>query len=1100
MKKIALAVSLLIGTIGFAQTYNANFLDGSILFKLKKNVQTAETLKDKPESLEKSENIGDYPLLRKSLQAFSISDFNRPVYHTGKDELQKIYRLKFSNYSEIDEIIKKLSQLEDVEYAEKEPIYKLSFVPNDPLYTGTGKWYHNLVGSEAAWDISQGSNSIKIAIVDNAVYADHVDLTTFKQWDVADNDADATPPAGGGWAHGTHCAGLATADINNSIGVASLGANCELIGVKATPDNAPNGDAIYYGFNGVAWACANGANVVSMSFGGPDASAAMQNLINSYPEVVFLAAAGNDGNTVLQYPGAYDNVICVGSVNGNNSPSSFTNYNGSTSYVDIASPGGGEFSSFGGLNSTYYNGSTGNYAAISGTSMATPFAAGLVGSMLSINPTLTPAQIENCLKTTGVPTGGSKDIGPRIDAAAALACVAATVTGDPLVQFVGSPTSIFEGQSVTFTDQSNDGGNAITDWQWSFPGGVPASFNGQTPPPVTYAAAGVYTVELTVTNSQSSQTKTRTGYINVSLEPYGEWIIQNTGFTATSTGVGHIDIVDINTAWAVAYDGTGGGANIQAFTKTTDGGNNWNVQAINIGDAASAISMISAIDDMNAWLVAYPPTGAEDQGIWKTTDGGVNWTKQPSASYSNAASFANVVHFWDANNGFCQGDPIGAGNGEFENYTTTDGGTTWNLVPGANIPNPLSGEYGYVRDIEVVGDTVWYGTNKGRLYHSTDKGYTWNVYQTPETDMGNANYSFSNGSTGVLVTGGAVWKTTDAGANWTQLTTTGSVFDAGLCYIEGTDVIFTTGQTGSSYSEDGGTTWNIIDTDQHTYCEFINPTVGWSGSFTVSAVEHGIWKWNSLNSNLDADFTATPLNVCVGDTVQFTDLTTGGNVTDWYWQFFGGTSPDVTVQNPIVYYPAAGQYSVQLTVTDSLGQTTTSKGSYITVVDAPSTPLVVGGPATVCQDSLASYGCPLVSDVFYIWQLPADWLGTSSTQNITATVGTLSGNVSVAASNVCGVSAYKSKAVTVNNCAVGINEIENGVLSIYPNPASTSLNISVDNKLLNNSINVIDVLGNVVYTNSIMSNIETINISNLAKGMYFVKIEGVDNTIKFIKE
>ncbi len=1097
--RITLLVGLLICNLAFAQTYSPDFLDGSILFKLKKSKSTVETMRESKESLVKYENFVDYPEIFKPLRNYSLAEISRPIYYTDRKELQDIYRLKFNNFEEIDEIVEVLKNLDAVEYAEKEPIYKLDFVPNDPLYSGTGKWYHDLVGSEAAWDISQGSNSIKIAIVDNAVYADHVDLTTFLQRDVADGDNDATPPAGGGWAHGTHCAGLATADINNSIGVASLGANCELIGVKATPDNAPSGDAIYYGFDGVAWACANGANVVSMSYGGTNQSTSMQNLINSYPEVVFLAAAGNDGNTVLQYPGAYDNVICVGSVNGNNSPSSFTNYNGATSFVDIASPGGGAGSnSFGGLNSTYYNGATGTYAAISGTSMATPFAAGLVGSMLSLNPTLTPAQIEACLISTGVPTGGSKDIGPRIDAAAALNCVAATLTGDPLPQFTGSPIAIYEGQSVTFVDQSTDGGgSAIFDWQWSFPGGSPSSHNGQTPPPVTYATAGQYTVELTVTNAQSAQTKTRTDYINVTIEPYGAWIIQNTGFPTASTGVAHIDIVDASNVWALAYDGSGGGANYQYMTKTTDGGNTWSPQAINVGNTGLGISMVSAIDDMTAWLVAYPTAGGQTGGIWKTTNGGSTWTRQNSATYNDASSFTNVVHFWDANNGFCQGDPI---NGEYELYTTTDGGTTWVPVPGADIPNPTAGEYGYVRDIEVVGDTVWYGTNTGRLYHSTDRGYTWAVYTTPVTDMGEAQYSFTSGSVGLLETGGAIYKTTNAGATWTPVTTTGSIFSTGFCYIEGTDIVFSTG-TGSSYSEDGGVTWNIIDTDQHTYCEFLNPSIGWSGYFTVSANEHGIWKWNNLNSNLDADFSGSPLNVCVGDTVQFTDLTTGGNVTSWFWSFFGGNSPDNTAQNPIVTYPAAGQYSVQLTVTDSLGSTTVSKGAYINVVDPPATPLVVGGPATVCQDSLATYGCPSVAGVFYVWQLPADWLGSSTSNNITATVGTLSGNVSVAASNVCGLSNFKSKAVTVNNCGpVGIDEVNNDAFTLYPNPATNSITISVDSKLLNNTLQLFDVLGNQVYSSTIKNNIETIDISSFAKGMYFVKINGIDNPYKVIKE
>src|SRR5690606_22013025 len=110
--------------------------------------------------------------------------------------------------------------------------------------------------------------------------------------------------------------------------------------------------------------------------------------------------------------------------------SSFSNYNGATPFVDIAAPGG--YTS-GGLMSTVYTAGGNNYARMGGTSMATPFAAGLAGLMLSINPTLTPAQVESCLISTGVSISGN--IGPRINAPAAVACVSATLTGDPLPQF-----------------------------------------------------------------------------------------------------------------------------------------------------------------------------------------------------------------------------------------------------------------------------------------------------------------------------------------------------------------------------------------------------------------------------------------------------------------------------------------------------------------------------------------------------------------------------------------------------------------------------------------------------------------------------------------
>ncbi|MBU0764188.1 MAG: T9SS type A sorting domain-containing protein, partial [Bacteroidetes bacterium] len=213
------------------------------------------------------------------------------------------------------------------------------------------------------------------------------------------------------------------------------------------------------------------------------------------------------------------------------------------------------------------------------------------------------------------------------------------------------------------------------------------------------------------------------------------------------------------------------------------------------------------------------------------------------------SSFTNVVHFWDAGSGFCMGDPI---NGEFELYTTTNGGSTWTSVPGANIPDPLSGEYGYTGQYEVFGDHIWFTTNKGRIYHSTDRGLNFVVYQSPLTDFGGQTQSgalsFKNVMSGIIVDNlSNVYLSDDSGASWTLTTVAGTVFAGGLCWIENTDIIFTTsgaqGASGSSYSEDGGITWTTIDGEQHLYVEFIDPVTGWSGWFNTDAVTGGIWKW-----------------------------------------------------------------------------------------------------------------------------------------------------------------------------------------------------------------------------------------------------------------
>jgi len=428
--------------------------------------------------------------------------------------------------------------------------------------------------------------------------------------------------------------------------------------------------------------------------------------------------------------------------------------------------------------------------------------------------------------------------------------------------FVADNTSIPVNGAVNFSDNSS---GTPTSWNWNFGDGTSST---QQNPSHTYTTSGVYTVQLTVSNGTNSDTETKTGYITVSNGPIGNWIEEASGFSTASRGISYISIADANNVWAIAYDGSSNNANVQEFTRTTNGGSSWTPGNINLGNTSLGISMITAVDANTAWVAAYDPNGGGNGGIWKTIDGGSSWTKQPSADYTNSASFPNVVYFWDSNNGFCQGDPVG---GEFQLYTTTDGGTTWSPVSANNIPDPLSGEYGYTGQVEVVGDNVWFSTNKGRLYFSSDKGYNFTVYQTPLSDFGgqtqNGNFSFKNANTGLIIdNNGNVYKTIDGGTNWTTLTVSGTVFTNGLCWVEGTDLIFSTGAasgaSGSSYCNDGGTTWITIDSEQHLYVEFLDSQTGWSGWFNTDATTGGMWKWNSIvTDNSDINILSNKLTV-----------------------------------------------------------------------------------------------------------------------------------------------------------------------------------------------------------------------------------------------
>ncbi|WP_026979169.1 WD40/YVTN/BNR-like repeat-containing protein [Flavobacterium tegetincola] len=256
------------------------------------------------------------------------------------------------------------------------------------------------------------------------------------------------------------------------------------------------------------------------------------------------------------------------------------------------------------------------------------------------------------------------------------------------------------------------------------------------------------------------------------------WTAKSTGFSEVSRGLDDISIVDANVIWAKAYDGVTTTNAVRQFTRSLDGGNTWTPGTINLGTNQSLLSTscISAISATTAWVSAYSNNANTVLGgIWKTTDAGVTWTKQTTALFNNTVdSFPNVVHFWDANNGFCQGDPA---SGFFELYTTTNGGTNWTRVSSVDIPNPLSGEYGYVHNYEVNSDIIWFGTNKGRIFKSTDKGLTWTVSQSPITDFGGAtvsgSFGFKDANNGLLVkksTPPLLYNTTNGGTTWTAVT------------------------------------------------------------------------------------------------------------------------------------------------------------------------------------------------------------------------------------------------------------------------------------------------------------------------------------------
>lgn len=366
------------------------------------------------------------------------------------------------------------------------------------------------------------------------------------------------------------------------------------------------------------------------------------------------------------------------------------------------------------------------------------------------------------------------------------------------------------------------------------------------------------------------------------------WVEQATGFDAVSRGISQIKIVNANVVWGLAFDGITTDANVQEFTRTTDGGNTWTAGTIDVGDPFLTITNISPVSATTAWAGAFDQDAGLG-GVYKTTDGGQTWEQQNASAYSTSSeSWFNFVHFFDENNGVTQGDPEGS-TGKFEIYRTTDGGENWTRVTGTALPSPLANEYGYNNGYEVAGGTLWFTTNKGRLYKTTDMGATWTVSQAPLTDFGssavNGDVIFSDANRGALLkkqgTAYTFYTTSNGGTTWTSGTPFTGTYKL-LCYIPGTTTIVATGAgtnsggVGSAYSSDNGTSWTTIESnvEQRLTPAFLNGSTGWCGGFNEDPFTGGIFKLSGTLAN--ANFTASKFKVYPNPATSIVNLQTEG--------------------------------------------------------------------------------------------------------------------------------------------------------------------------------------------------------------------------------
>ncbi|WHY73170.1 S8 family peptidase [Fictibacillus enclensis] len=285
--------------------------------------------------------------------------------------------------------IKEYKNNANVEYAEPNYTYKATYTPND-TYFSSYQYAPQKVGAQSAWDVTKGSSSVKVAIVDTGVDYNHPDLAgkVIKGYDYVDNDSDPMDLN----EHGTHCAGIAAAVTNNSRGIAGMAPNVSVLAVRVLDANGSGSlDDVA---SGIRYAADQGAKVISLSLGGPSSASTLQSAVSyaASKGSVVVAAAGNESTSAPSYPAYYSSAIAVAATDQNDRLASFSNYG---SWVDVAAPGVNILSTIPG----------GNYAYLSGTSMATPLVAGVAGLLASQGRSA--SQIRSAIENTADKISGT---------------------------------------------------------------------------------------------------------------------------------------------------------------------------------------------------------------------------------------------------------------------------------------------------------------------------------------------------------------------------------------------------------------------------------------------------------------------------------------------------------------------------------------------------------------------------------------------------------------------------------------------------------------------------------------------------------------------
>ena len=567
-----------------------------------------------------------------------------------------------------------------------------------------------------------------------------------------------------------------------------------------------------------------------------------------------------------------------------------------------------------------------------------------------------------------------------------------TIVVQPVAGFDATPTSGCSPLTVQFNDQSS--GN-VTSWSWNFPGGTPSTSTDQNPS-VTYNAAGVYSVDLTVTNSAGSNMISQTDYITVNDVPSANFTQVTNGltvdFTNTSTNANSYswDFGDGNSSTETdpthSY-GTDGDYDV-ILTATNDCGSVTSSQTITISTLPSAnlganvtsgcAPLTVQFNDLSSsnttsWLWSFPggnPSTSNEQnpvvvynsaGVYSVTLVASNSTGDNTITFTDYITVDDIpfVGFTQSTNGLEVTFTNTSTNANSYNWDFGDGNSSTETNPihtyaadgNYNVELTATNNCGSVSSTQTLNisnePTAGFGANVtsgcadltiqfSDQSSSNTTGWNWSF------PGGNPSSSTDQNPTVVYGNAGTYSVTLEANnaVGNSTITQTDYIFVDDVPVVSFTQIVnglnvdFTnTSTNGNSYNWDFGDGNTSTDfSPSHTYA--MDGVYDVILSVTNNCGTVTMMTLVTIVTPPTAGFGANVTSGCADLTVQFSDQSSL-NATSWSWSFVGGNPSSSTEQNPIVVYENAGTYSVVLTVTNAAGNSMVEQMNYIVVDDVP---------------------------------------------------------------------------------------------------------------------------------------------------------------------